>query len=249
YLFEERKIDGAIVSEHDENLVPIPKIIIDEKDIINSAGTRYSISSQMLPLKDIKNISPDVMKEKGIYNIDAMCLAFVGTPCQLRALRKMHFLNITPAHLIKYGISLFCFENFNHGQLYDILNKEAHISPPQIKKTYIKKNFFIESKAGEKYEVEIKKLDPAVRNPCLECEDFTGKYSDISVGSTGAPQGYSMIIIRTQKGKEIIEAMLKNRYIEEYPISLEELEEWKEKKLKNFKRMISLKSKKKKNKS
>ncbi len=247
YLFEEREIDGAIVSEYDENLIPIPKIIFDEKEIINSAGTRYSISPQMLPLKDIKNISADILREKGIYNIDAMRLAFVGTPCQLRALRKMHFLNITPAHLIKYGISLFCFENFNHEQLYDILTRETHLTPSQMKKTYIKNNFFIQSKTGEEHEIEIKKLDSAVRSHCLECVDFTGKYSDISVGSSGAPKGYSMIIIRTQKGKELIDAMLKKRYIEEYPISLEELGEWREKKLKNFNRMVSLKSKKKRN--
>ena len=55
YLFDEQKIDAAIVSEFDDDFKPIPKIIFDKKDLLKSAGTRYSISSQILPLKDINN--------------------------------------------------------------------------------------------------------------------------------------------------------------------------------------------------
>ena len=90
YLFENNKIDAAIVSESDENLNPIPKIIIDKEDLLKSSGTRYSISSNILPLKDLYEIAQDILeKQKQLYDINQIRMAFVGTPCQCRAIRKM----------------------------------------------------------------------------------------------------------------------------------------------------------------
>lgn len=243
YLFDKNKIDGAVVSTYNEKLEPIPKLVFKKEELLDSAGTRYSISSQLLPLKDIYSLPLEVIKEKGIYDINSMRLAFVGTPCQLRAIRKMHFLSVTPVHTVKYVISLFCFENFNYEKLYKTLKDETNLSPDEINKTYIKKNFFVKSKNEKKYEVNIKKLDSAVRTHCHECDEFTGKYSDISVGSSGAPEGYSMIIIRTEKGQKVIKSMIENRYIEQLIVPPDQTKEWKEKKVKLFKRMINLKHK------
>ncbi|MFX0177350.1 MAG: coenzyme F420 hydrogenase/dehydrogenase beta subunit N-terminal domain-containing protein, partial [Candidatus Hodarchaeota archaeon] len=159
YLFEFRKIDAAIVSEYDEDLKPIPKIIFNKKDLLKSAGTRYVISSQILPLKDLYNISHEILIKKNIIDIDQLRIAFVGTPCQCRAISKMKLLHIKPAHVIKYIISLFCFENFNYKQLYDILKKETRMQAKDIQKTWIKKNFFMKTKNNKEFEVNIKTLD------------------------------------------------------------------------------------------
>ncbi|MBD3353014.1 MAG: hypothetical protein GF364_16155, partial [Candidatus Lokiarchaeota archaeon] len=43
FLFETYQIDAAIVSEYDKHLQPKPNIIFNQEEIINSAGTRYSI--------------------------------------------------------------------------------------------------------------------------------------------------------------------------------------------------------------
>ena len=43
YIFDKHEIDGAIVSEYDENLKPIPKIIYNKEDLFKSSGTRYTI--------------------------------------------------------------------------------------------------------------------------------------------------------------------------------------------------------------
>ena len=80
YLFDKNKIDAAVVSEFDEDFNTNPKVIYDKDDLLNSAGTRYSISSQILPLKDLYNISLDIMERKGIFDIEQLRVAFVGTP-------------------------------------------------------------------------------------------------------------------------------------------------------------------------
>ncbi|MFX1431225.1 MAG: Coenzyme F420 hydrogenase/dehydrogenase, beta subunit C-terminal domain, partial [Promethearchaeota archaeon] len=197
YLFEKHKIDAAIVSEFDDNFEPIPKIIFDKEDLFKSAGTRYSISPQIFPLKNLYTIPKEILLKKEIFEIDQLRIAFIGTPCQCRAVSKMKFLSVKPAHVIKYIIGLFCFENFIYSQLYDILKREIKINPSNIKKTWIKKNFFIQTKDNKEFEIDIVTLNPAVRNNCHECDEFTGRFTDISVGASGAPEGYSMILIRT----------------------------------------------------
>jgi len=243
YLFDKHKIDAAIVSEFDNNLKPIPKIIFNKEDLLKSAGTRYSISSQIIPLKDLYHISQEILMKRRIFNIDQLCMAFVGTPCQCRAISKMRFLRVKPAHVIKYIISLFCFENFDYSELFNILKKETNVDPINIEKTWIKKNFFISTKKNEEIEVDIKILDPAIRKHCHECNEFTGRFSDISIGSSGAPKEYSMIITRTEIGYKIIKSLISYGLIEQFIVPASQNRDWINKKLNWYKKLISLKAK------
>jgi len=242
YLFDEHMIDAAIVSECDENFEPIPKIVYDKNDLLKSAGTRYSLSSQILPLKELYNLSEEILEKMGVHEVDQLRLAFVGTPCQCRALSKMKLLNIKPAHVIKYIIGLFCFENFNYSQLYEIIKKETNVPPTDIKKTWIKKNFFIKTKEDKEFELDIKTLDPAVRNHCHECDEFTARFTDISVGASGAPKGYSMIIMRTENGVNIIKELISRGMVEQ--LIVDQVSEWNTKKINWFKKLLSFKTKK-----
>ena len=211
---------------------------------MKSAGTRYSISSQIFPLKNLYNIPQEILMKKEIFDIDQLRIAFIGTPCQCRAISKMKFLNVKPAHVIKYIIGLFCFENFVYTQLYDILKRETNVDPTKIKKTWIKKNFFIQTRDNKQIEIDIKTLNPAVRTNCHECDEFTGRFTDISVGASGAPEGYSMILIRTDNGEKVINNMLSKGIIEQFIVPFSNAIEWRNKKLAWYNKLISLKQKK-----
>lgn len=244
YLFDTNNIDAAVVSEYDENYEPIPKIIYDKEDLVKSAGTRYSISPNILPLKNLEEVAQEVIDhQKRIYDPDQIHLAFVGTPCQARAISKMKLLNLKPAHVISVVMSLFCFENFDYAKLMDILKEKTNVDPSNIKKTNIKKNFFVTSKQDEVFEVGIKEVDDAVRNHCHECDEFVGRYSDISIGASGAPTGYSMIITRTDKGQNLIDSLISSGYIEKYEAPLDKFAEWQPKKVNWFRKMTALKTK------
>ncbi|MHA1468422.1 MAG: Coenzyme F420 hydrogenase/dehydrogenase, beta subunit C-terminal domain, partial [Promethearchaeota archaeon] len=196
------------------------------------------------PLKDLYSVAQEILEaQKRIFDVDQLRLAFIGTPCQCRAINKMKLLNVKPAHVISIIVSLFCFENFDYSKLMDILKTKSGVDPSNIKKTSIKKNFFVTSKEDQQFEVPIKDLDEAVRNHCNECDEFTGKYSDISVGASGAPSGYSMIIVRTDKGRNLIDHLLTDGHIEKYTIPDDQVQEWKPKKINWFKKMISIKTK------
>ena len=48
--------------------------------------------------------------------------------------------------------------------------------------------------------------------------DFTSELSDVSVGSVGSEKGLATIIIRTDKGLELVKNAEDNNYIETKPI-------------------------------
>lgn len=246
YLFDKNEIDGAIVSEYDENFSPIPKIIHNKEDLLKSAGTRYSISSNILPLKDLNDISEEIMEKKHIFDMEKVRLAFIGTPCQVRAIRKMQYLNISPSHVIKYVFGLFCMENFDYDKLFKLVKAETNEEPSKIAKINIKKNFFITNKSEKVYEVELKRFDNAVRNHCHECDEFTSRFSDISFGGSGAVQQNSMIIIRTEKGLKLINSLISDGYIQKFTPKTMTLPVWKGKKLDLLKRMTTNKTEKNK---
>lgn len=245
YLFDKKKIDAAIVSEFDDKLKPTPRIINSKEDLAKSAGTRYSISSNILPLKDLYDIAQEIAEHHHeIYDLNQLRVAFVGTPCQCRAIRKMKFLNISPAHVITHVFGLFCMENFDYNKLFDLVKKEINENPASIKKMNIKKNFFITNKKDEVKEVELSKFDDAVRNHCHSCDEFTSRFADISFGGSGAVQQNSMIIIRTGIGQELINNALSAGYIEKFIPKKSTLAEWKETKLNLLRRMTNNKTKK-----
>ena len=242
YLFDKNKIDAVIVSEYDDKFQTIPKIIFDKEELLKSSGTRYSISSNILPLKDLYNIADDIVeKHPQIYDINQIRMAFVGTPCQCRAVRKMQLLNISPTHVIKYVFGLFCMENFDHDKLFQLVKKETNEEPTNIAKMNIKKNFFITSKENKVYEIELKKFDDAVRNHCHECDEFTSRFADISFGGSGAVQQNSMVLIRTDKGQDLIRDVIIAGYIKKFTPKKSTITEWKAKKINLLRNMTNKK--------
>jgi coenzyme F420 hydrogenase subunit beta len=242
YLFDKNEIDAAIVSEYDDNLKPIPKIIYNKEDLFKSSGTRYTISSNLLPLRDLYVIAEEiVLKQKQIYDINQLRMAFIGTPCQCRAVRKMQLLNISPTHVIKYVFGLFCMENFDYDKLFELVKAETGLEPKDIAKMNIKKNFFITNKTNEIKEVELHKFDPAVRNHCKECDEFTSRFADISFGGSGAVQRNSMIVVRTETGQELITKAIIDGYVEKFVPTKSPIPKWKGSKLDLLKRMTTKK--------
>ncbi|GAF84518.1 unnamed protein product, partial [marine sediment metagenome] len=181
-----------------------------------------------------------------IYDINQIRMAFVGTPCQCRAVRKMQLLNISPTHVIKYVFGLFCMENFDYEKLFQLVEKETNEVPTNIAKMNIKKNFFITNKENKVYEVELKKFDDAVRNHCHECDEFTSRFADISFGGSGAVQQNSMVVIRTEKGQDLIRDVFIAGYINKFTPKKSTINEWKAGKIDLFRRMTNNKIKKSK---
>ena len=135
----------------------------------------------------------------------------------------------------------FLKENFDHDKFFELVKKETNEEPTNIAKMNIKKNIFITNKENKVYEIELKKFDEAVFNICYECDDFATKFSDISFGGSGAVQGNSMVVIRTEKGEELMRDLIIDKYIIKFTPKKSTMAEWKSNKINLFKRMTNMK--------
>lgn len=211
-LLEMDYIDGAIVmGVGNEPWKPLAKVAEDKTEVINCAGSKYSLTPIFLGLKDAADM---YAKER---------LAIVGLPCQMKAMRQMRlapFKNDRISDAIKLTIGLFCMENYSYENFFhNFIEKKLGIDLNEIIKIDIKKGMLtVYVKGKPSREVSIKELDPFVTQPCKVCPDFCAELADISVGSTGSPPGYSTVILRTTVGIEAFEKVKNAGVFEIQPI-------------------------------
>ncbi len=203
--------DGAVVTGLDEDgvWVAMPIVASTDKEILDSAGTKYTLSPTLC---GVASAVREYAKER---------LTVVGIPCQMRGLSK----SMTGAHAyarfkdaVRLKVGLFCTETFNHARLMEFLEKEG-VEASEVNKFVIKKGRFIAYKGGEEvYNTKLSNMKELVRSCCHVCGDFTAEFADLSVGSVGSPDGWSTVIVRSQRGEQALEAAEKAGLIKIKPV-------------------------------
>ncbi|AIJ05873.1 nitrite and sulphite reductase 4Fe-4S region [Methanocaldococcus bathoardescens] len=229
YLLENGKIDGAIVVG-DECWKPVSLVVQNAEDLLKAAKSKYAISTL------------DALRKAGEMGLEKV--AVVGLPCQINGLRKLQYFpylakhdgelgkNGKPAKLpkIEYLIGLFCTEKFRYDNMKEVLAKHG-IDIEKVEKFDIKKGKLLVYINGEKKEIDLKEFE--ICPGCKMCRDFDASMADVSVGCVGSPDGYSTVIIRTEKGEEI-----KNAVELKEGVDLEAIEKLRQMKLKRFKKEV-----------
>lgn len=142
-------------------------------------------------------------------------MAIVGTPCQILAAAKMDkFMEEFPVDL---KLGLFCMENFSYSYMKELL-KDYDVDINDVNQCRIEKGHLWLYLKDKTVKIPLDKAKKCMRKNCQVCMDFTSELSDVSIGSVGSPEGWSTLIIRTEKGLELVEAAEKNNVIEIKPI-------------------------------
>lgn len=137
-------------------------------------------------------------------------VAVVGTPCEIMAASKIQHYTKSP---IDFKIGLFCMENFSYSYFIELL-KEYDLTMDEIEKFRIEKGYaFLFLKNGERLRIPLSTAKTVVRKNCNICVELTSETSDVSVGSIGSENGWSTLIIRTEKGEKVIENAIKEGYL------------------------------------
>ncbi len=216
YLLEHKLIDGAIVSISEGPFGRKPIVATTKEKIISAAGSRFIGKSNIEELGNFTTYSQTMFALRDIKNLDMLKIAVVGTPCQIHTIRKMQFLGVMPAHVVKYVIGLFCLENFSFSvdKLSDV-EETLGTKISDIKKINLKEDFVITTNDGEVKHIPLSELEKVARPACFACTDYANDYADISVGGIGSPEGYSTVIIRNEIGQKIFSNALRYNFIEE----------------------------------
>ena len=223
YMLENHLIDGAIVSRKTSILSREPMIATTREQLIAAAGSHFGGSSHLEELGDrYTTYSATLSAVKGLKSGNLQRVAMVGTPCQIRTVKKMQCLGILPAHIITFTIGLFCIENVQFDQAGRQKLEEklrAQVGRPvrfeDIDKLNIKQDMIVSLNDGITVRIPLDELEDVARPACLACTDFSNDYADLSAGGLGSPSGYTTILIRTAIGNRIYNGAVSRNYIEE----------------------------------
>jgi coenzyme F420 hydrogenase subunit beta len=80
----------------------------------------------------------------------------------------------------------------------------------QIEKGYV----FMLLKTKQTVKIPLSVAKRIIRKNCNICVELTSETSDISIGSIGSEDGWSTLIIRTEKGEEIVNGAIEQKFIE-----------------------------------
>ncbi|UCD45577.1 MAG: Coenzyme F420 hydrogenase/dehydrogenase, beta subunit C-terminal domain [Candidatus Bathyarchaeota archaeon] len=199
--------DGVVVTGLDSEGVWAPKPVVasTEKELLDCAGTKYTSSPTLI---GVDSAVTEYQKEK---------IAVVGTPCQMRGLRKVETGEFAEAKIndaVDLKVGLFCMETFNHASFLEYL-ENAEVDPSDVDKFEIKNGRFIALQGGERiHNVRLSKVKELIRPCCHSCGDFTSEFADLSVGNMGSPDGWSTVVVRTEKGDKALKTSEKAGLIE-----------------------------------
>ena len=185
-------IDGAIVAGTDKEkpFYPAPMLATTAEEIIEAAGTKYSCSSNILALTDM-------LKQKKAN------VAFVGTPCQIHAIRRMQMAGLK-RHTgpLKFLIGLMCSECFTYeGLMENHIQGKLDLNLGDIRKINIKGKMLVTTDSGVTT-IPLAEIKQYAQKSCSFCDDFSSELADVSVGGLGL-EGWTFTIIRTEKGEEL----------------------------------------------
>ena len=185
--------DAVIVVQRKEGYSAEAVATENPDEVMAARGTKYLKVSIISKLRELAI--------QGKRRIAIAC-----TPCEARAARKMQqTLKQKFPDLEITIIGLFCFEAFNQVKLKEEIKRLLGVDLDKAEKTQIRKGKFTVHIEGQEYSCKVKDLNNAAEKACHYCDDFTSKLADISVGSVGSQNGYSTVIVRSDKGRKLLE--------------------------------------------
>jgi coenzyme F420 hydrogenase subunit beta len=214
YLFQKGQIDGAVVTKSVGPFQRESFLAVTEDHIRSAAGFFFDTASGMQSVGDYYSTIARLAEFNPMLRQGLRRVAFVGTPCQIKAMRKMQTLNIYPSDSVKICFGLFCSGNFIFGEKErQEIAQIAGFQWDHVKKINIKEDLIVHMASGEALAVRLSDLEFLKRHACQFCFDFSAEYADISFGGLGAEEGWTTVIVRSPVGTKIL-ADSKNKAIE-----------------------------------
>ena len=208
WALEHEVIDAALVSalEGDgTSWKAVPAVARTRDEVLATAGSRYTYSANTLAYAEAV--------EGGAEKI-----ALVGMSCQASVPAVMSARKAGKvARRLSLSIGLLCSKTFDDAIFDELFEAKYGLTRAAIKKINIKGVFQIWTHDGGYHEVSLKEGHAWTREGCQQCPDFAAEHADISTGGIGAYSDWTLTIVRTDQGREIMAGMLADGVIETRP--------------------------------
>ena len=197
-------IDAAALTDR-MALTPTARIVTDWKDVAGFATSKFMASPTLS--------SVNLAVRQGHQRIGV-----VVTPFQMVAVAQMHSNPLgKEEHNIPLALTvgLFCNWAIDTRQLIDVLSEKMDISgirgmdiPPPPANTMV-----LDTDNG-RMEISLSEIKPLIPHTCFICPDMTSELADVSVGMFEGRPGWNTMMIRSDKGAEVVEQARKEGFLE-----------------------------------
>jgi len=205
-LLDSGEIDGALVSKPSEDehepWKGVATVATTTAEVLAAAGSFYNQTMALAEL-DLSRYPSLPARPR---------LAVVGTPCEVQGLSAMQARRwSTGAHRVDavvLSIALLCTKSFDYESLvlYELRDRR-NIDLKRVGKIdVIRGRMIVEYRDGQvALDEPVKDFHGAALKGCDECADFLGRSADLSVGSVGSIEGWSSVLVRTERGRRAFE--------------------------------------------
>lgn len=204
FALRSKRIRGAILTGR-SGLLPVPALVTRPADVFRQSLSKYAAAPTLAALNKA------VAEGYGDLGV-------VATPCQSAAIAQMRSNPMNdpsfkdPTALV---VGLFCtwaldfrrYEAFLAGKvsLTDIVKIDIPPPPASVLEVYLKEG---------KREFPLDEIRAFVPEACACCPDMTAEFADVSVGVLEGRPDMNTLIIRTDRGEEIVREAQKLGYLE-----------------------------------
>jgi coenzyme F420 hydrogenase subunit beta len=199
WLMKHDYIDAALTSflEGDgSSWKALPGIARTPEDVLRAAGSRYTYSANTLALKQAQ--------EEGLSR-----LALVGMSCQSSVLPIMWKRKVGKiGKPFLFNIGLLCSKTFDDAIFEELFLAKYGLKKEEMIKMNIKGAFQIWMKDGSFHEIDLKECHQWTREGCKTCPDFAAEHADISTGGIGEDNAWTLCVVRTDLGVEVMNRMI-----------------------------------------
>ncbi len=208
YALEHDEIDAALVSglEGDGSTWrAVPVMARTRAEVLATSGSRYTYSANLLAYADAI--------EAGAERI---CL--VGMGCMTSAPGSMQARKAGKvARRLSLTIGLMCSKTFDDAIFEELFLERYGVERARIKKMNIKGVFQLWLDDGGYLEVPLKEAHHWTREGCLQCPDFAAEHADLSTGGIGAFNDWTLVVVRTDRGRDLLASMVSDGQVEVRP--------------------------------
>jgi coenzyme F420 hydrogenase subunit beta len=208
HALENDVIDAALVSylEGDgTSWKAIPGVATTREQVLAAAGSRYTYSANTLAYAEA-------------IAGGAERIALVGMSCQASAPPVMAARRAGKvARRFVLTIGLLCSKTFDDAIFPELFEARYGLRREDMVKMNIKGVFQVWMRDGTYHEVPLKEAHAWTREGCKQCPDFAAEHADISTGGIGAFGDWTITVVRTDKGRELMDAMVQAGVIEVRP--------------------------------
>ncbi len=207
WALEHDMIDAALVSalEGEGTWKAVPAVARTRAEVLAAAGSRYTYSANTLAYP--RAIAAGAER---IALVGMSCQASVPAVMSARKAGKV-------ARRLALSIGLLCSKTFDDAIFPDLFEAKYGLARGDITKINIKGVFQIWTRDGGYTEVPLKEGHAWTREGCKACPDFAAEHADISTGGIGAYGDWTLTIVRTDQGRDVMAGMAADGAVETRP--------------------------------